>query len=187
MNKKTKNKGIFRYSIICLSGKRVKGGRKKEGRKSFFLDILFLWDILRDGEPAAVSGPPDKFIQLRLLWRMRDPAHNRVGHAFLFAEQGNPVRNRNTTGELIELSIRAVSMERSFFCESRSLIGKGPVGKAKRARGWNPSEHMSQKTYKKKDSCLVGGSFRCLLKMRRVCRCLCHKQKRMQQSIRFFV
>ena len=111
----------------------------------------------------------------------------RVGHVFLFAEQGNPVRNRNTTGALIELSIRAVSMERSFFCESRSLIGKGPVGKAKRARGWNSSEHMSQKTYKKKDSRRVGGSFRCLLKMRRVGRCLCHKQKRMQQSIRFFV
>lgn len=32
------------------------------------------------------------------------------------------------------LSIRAVSMERSFFCESRSLVGKGPAGKAKRAR-----------------------------------------------------
>ena len=66
------------------------------------------------------------------------------------------MRNRNTTGELIKLSIRAVSMERSFFCESRSLIGKGPVGKAKRARGWKSSEHMSQKTYKKKASRSIG-------------------------------
>ena len=139
-----------------------------EQKNGNLLDILFWWDILRGGGSAAVAGPPDKFIQLRLLWRMRDPFRKGEGHAFLFAEQGNPVRNRNTTGELIKLSIRAVSMERSFFCESRSLIGKGPVGKAKRARGWNTSEHMSQKTYKKKDSRQVGGSFRCLLKMRRV-------------------
>ena len=139
-----------------------------EQKNGNLLDILFWRDILRNGRAVAVAALPDKFIQLRLLWRMRDPAQLGAGHAFLFAEQGNPVKNRNTTGELIELSIRAVSMERSFFCESRSLIGKGPVGKAKRARGWNSSEHMSQKTYKKKDSRRVGGSFRCLLKMRRV-------------------
>ena len=159
-----------------------------EQKNGNLLDILFWRDILRNGRAVAVAALPDKFIQLRLLWRMRDPAQLGAGHAFLFAEQGNPVKNRNTTGELIELSIRAVSMERSFFCESRSLIGKGPVGKAKRARGWKSSEHMSQKTYKMKDSCLVRRElsvpFEDAAGLRR---CLCRKQKRMQQSIRFFV
>ena len=117
--------------IICLSAGSVKGtGQNRERKKDIFLDFFIGRDILRDGN----SMFPTNFIQLRLLWRMRDPAQCRVGHAFLFAEQGNPVRNRNTTGELPELSIRAVSMERSFFCESRSLVGKGPAGKAKRAR-----------------------------------------------------
>ena len=58
----------------------------------------------------------------------------RTGHVFLFAEQGNQVGTQNTTGERFTLSIRAVSMERSFFCESRSLVGEGPTGKAKCAR-----------------------------------------------------
>ena len=109
-------------------GRKCQGNRAKQRKKKdIFLDFFLERDILRDGN----SMFPTNFIQLWLLWRMRDPPQCRVGHAFLFAEQGNPVRNRNTTGELKELSIRAVSMERSFFCESRSLIGKGPVGKAK--------------------------------------------------------
>ena len=72
-----------------------------EQKNGNLLDILFWWDILRDGRPVAVSGPPDKFIQLRLLWRMRDPVQDRAGHAFLFAEQGNPVRNRDTARKLL--------------------------------------------------------------------------------------
>ena len=79
--------------IICLSAGSVKGtGQNRERKKDIFLDFFLGRDILRDGN----SMFPTNFIQLRLLWRMRDPARRRVGHAFLFAEQGNQVQNLNT-------------------------------------------------------------------------------------------
>ena len=54
-----------------------------EQKNGNLLDILFWWDILRGGGSAAVAGPPDKFIQLRLLWRMRDPARQESGTRIL--------------------------------------------------------------------------------------------------------
>ena len=114
MNKKTEINKIFTNYDYMPFGRKCQGNGAKQGKKiDFFLDFFIGRDILRDGN----SMFPPNFIQLRLLWRMRDPAQGRVGHAFLFAEQGNPVRNRNTAGMFF--SCCAVSMEGVLFPRKR--------------------------------------------------------------------
>lgn len=108
-----KQKKMGRFTSFCAGGH---AGNPTRMGKRFRLDNSFSWDILRGRDSAAVAGFPSNFIQLRLLWRMRDSAQLCAGHAFLFAEQGNPVRNRNTAGMS---SCCAVSMEGVLFPRKR--------------------------------------------------------------------
>ena len=75
MNKKTEINKIFTNYDYMPFGRKCQGnGAKQRKKKDIFLDYFLERDILRDGN----SMFPTNFIQLRLLWRMRDPPRRRV-------------------------------------------------------------------------------------------------------------